>query len=272
MDTAASRLIRITALIGLAAYVLVVVCYASVAGYFDNAEPTMTAVGWLFIRGEPVYHAAGSAERYAHIYGPAAFIAHALILGLFGPSITASKWLGAGAALASLGLLFLALRSLLMAPRSIALTGIYATLLLGFRNYSFWTRPEPLQLFCVAAALVLPSGRRGWWRPYPSDSLWGSYNLKITGPLYALPIVAIVHHRGGWRCVFLACGIALAVALLPFTLSNVSWGNYVEWVTLSARTGLVSSTLRRNVEWAAYFRYHRAVVPREPRGTRSCRD
>ena len=111
----------------------------------------MTAVGWLFIRGEPVYHAAGSAERYAHIYGPVAFMAHGLILGLFGPSITASKWLGAGAALASLGLLFLALRSVLIAPRSMALTGICATLLLGFRNYSFWTRPEPLQLFCVAA-------------------------------------------------------------------------------------------------------------------------
>ncbi len=252
--TAASRLIRITALIGLAAYVLVVVCYASVAGYFDNAEPTMTAVGWLFIRGEPVYHAAGSAERYAHIYGPVAFIAHGLILGLFGPSITASKWLGAGAALASLGLLFLALRSLLMAPRSIALTGICATLLLGFRNYSFWTRPEPLQLFCVAAALVLAVRTQGLVAAVSIGFFVGILsNLKITGPLYALPIVAIVHHRGGWRCVFVACGTALAVALLPFTLSNVSWGNYVEWVTLSARTGLVSSTLRRNVEWAAYF-------------------
>ncbi len=270
--TAASRSIRATALIGLAVYVAVVVWYASVPQYFDNAEPTMTAVGWLFIRGEPVYHPVAAAERYALIYGPVAFMAHGLILGLFGPSIAVSKWLGAAAALASVALLFVALRSVLTASRSIVLTGIYATLLLGFRNYSFWTRPEPLQLFCVAAALVLAVRTQGLVSALFIGSLAGILsNLKITGPLYALPIFVILQHRAGWRSVFVACGAAAAVALLPFTLANISWGNYVEWVSLSARTGLVSSTLRRNLEWAAYFAVpillsYRATRPEQRRG------
>ena len=251
---AASRLIPLAALLGLTAYVLVVIWYASLTQYFDSAEPTMTAVGWLFARGQPVYPAIGSAERYAHIYGPLAFMAHGGVLSLFGPSIVASKWLGAAAALGSLALLFLALRSVLDASRAIVLTGVCATLLLGFRNYSFWTRPEPLQLVSVAAALVLAVRTKGWvatvFIGLFSGILW---NLKITGPLYTLPIFAVVHHRAGWRHVVLACGTAMSVALLPFTLSNVSWGNYVEWLALSARTGLVLPALRQNLEWAAYF-------------------
>jgi hypothetical protein len=251
---AASRLIPVAALLGLTAYVLVVIWYASLTQYFDNAEPTMTAVGWLFARGQPVYHTIGSAERYAHIYGPFAFVAHGIVLGVFGPSIAASKGLGAAAALGSLGLLFLALRSVLDARRSIVLTGVYALLLLDFRNYSFWTRPEPLQLFCVAAALVLAVRSRAWMAAvfigFFSGILW---NLKITGPLYTLPILVVVYQRGGWRHAALACGTALPVALLPFALPNVSPANYLEWLALSARTGLGLATLRQNLEWAAYF-------------------
>jgi hypothetical protein len=251
---AASRVIPIAALVGLTAFVLVVIWYAGLPQYFDSAEPTMTAVGWLFARGKPVYHPIESAERYAHIYGPFAFVAHGLVLSVFGPGIAASKWLGAAGALGSLVLLFLALRSVLDARRSIALTGVYAMLLLDFRNYSFWTRPEPLQLFCVAAALVLAVRSRAWMAAVFIGLLSGIlWNLKITGVLYTLPILAIVHHRGGWRHVALACGTALPVALLPFALSNVSFENYVQWIALSARTGLGLATLRQNLEWAAYF-------------------
>jgi hypothetical protein len=75
----------------------------------------------------------------------------------------------------------------------------------------------------------------------------------MTGPLYTFPIFAIVYHRAGWQHVTLACATALPVAMLPFALSNVSFSNYVEWVALSARTGLGLATLRQNLEWAAYF-------------------
>jgi hypothetical protein len=252
--TAASRLIFIAGLLGLVAYVSVVIWYAGLTQYFDNAEPTMTAVGWLFARGQPMYHSIGSAERYAHIYGPFAFIAHGVALSVLGASIVVSKWLGGAAALGSLALLFVALRSALDSRRSIALAGVYAMLLLDFRNYSFWTRPEPLQLFCVAAALVLALRSHGWVAAVLvglfSGFLW---NLKMTGALYTFPIFAIVCHRGGWRHVRLACATALPVAVLPFALSNVSAPNYVEWVALSARTGLGLATLRQNLEWAAYF-------------------
>ena len=78
------------------AYVAIVVYYARDPHYYDSAEPTMTAVGWLFEIGRPIHHRIDSAERYAHIYGPMAFISHGLAMGLFGPSVAVSKWLGTG--------------------------------------------------------------------------------------------------------------------------------------------------------------------------------
>ena len=60
-------------------YAASVAWYASDDHYFDAAEPTMTIVGWLFSQGQPLYHDPASAERYAHIYGPLAFLAHGAI-------------------------------------------------------------------------------------------------------------------------------------------------------------------------------------------------
>src|SRR5688572_25792519 len=142
-----------TGLIGLSlltliAYVGLVVFYATDPHYFDAAEPTMTAVGWLFHIGQPVYHPLDSAERYAHIYGPMAFIAHGVALGVFGPSIEVSKWVGGSLALVSLGLIFTATRTQTGVWRAIVITGVCALLMLAFRNYSFWTRAEPLLIFC----------------------------------------------------------------------------------------------------------------------------
>ena len=105
-------------LLALVTYVGLVVFYATDPHYFDAAEPTMTAVGWLFHIGQPIYHSLDSAERYAHIYGPMAFIAHGVALGVFGPSIEVSKWVGGALALVSLGLRFTAVRTQTSARRA----------------------------------------------------------------------------------------------------------------------------------------------------------
>jgi hypothetical protein len=115
---------------------------ASDPHFFDNAEPVIPAVGWLFHAGRPVYHALDSPERYAHIYGPFAFIAHGWALGLLGPGIRVSKGLGAAAGLASLVLVYLLARRHVRRMPAFVLSGICALLLLLFRHYSFWTRPS----------------------------------------------------------------------------------------------------------------------------------
>ena len=255
LTSAAARCTIVAGVLGLVAYVAVVIFYMQGQQYFDAAEPTMTAVGWLFQAGLPVYHAVDSPERYAHIYGPMVFIAHGAALALFGPTIETSKWVGGSLSLAALALTFSATRPKTGTARALVLTGICALLLLGFRNYSFWTRAEPLQVFCVSAALAAATLARR----YTAAVLMGLgagvlLNLKITGPLYALPLFVLLALRSGRRFTLIAVAVALLTATVPFVLfPNVSLQGYLTWLKLSAQTGLLLSTLRQNIEWAAFF-------------------
>jgi hypothetical protein len=250
----ASRALGGVGIASLLAYVALAVYYARDPHFFDYAEPTMTAIAWLFQLGQPIHHEADSAARYAHMYGPMAFIPHGVALRLFGPSIEASKWLGAGAALVSLFLLYLALRSRVHIARALALTGYCALLYLIFRNLTFWTRPEPLQLFCMSAGLYAAT-RGGIVASLVVGASAGVLlNLKITGPLYSLPVVALLYTRGGLRAVAIATVTGAVAAILPFVVfPNVSLESYLLWVRLSAKNGLLLATLRQNIEWAAFF-------------------
>jgi hypothetical protein len=254
----AGVMLSVTALFGLVGYLVSSLSYAIDPNFYDYAEPTMTAVGWLFQSGQPVYPAIDAAERYAHIYGPVAFMVHGVALSLFGPSIVVSKVLGAAAGIAGLALTCVAARSRVSLARALQLTGVLAVVLLMFRQYSFWTRPEPFQLAFVAASLVcaLRAGGRGGlaWAAgagVASGLLW---DLKVTGPLYSLPIFALLRVRSGWRGAQVAGIVAAVVAVLPFlAFSNISLSNYFGWMQLSANTGLQLSTLRQNLEWAMYL-------------------
>jgi hypothetical protein len=256
---------------GLIAYVAMAIYYAQDTHYYDHAEPTMTAVGWLFAVGKPVYHAIDAPERYAHMYGPLAFIAHGAWMRLTGPGIVASKWLGAVAAIASIALVYLSIRTRVDRGRTIALTGCCALAYLMFGNRTFWTRPEPLQLLCMSAGLYAAVAARGLVAAMVVGVTAGvMLNLKITGPLYTLPIVALLYARNGAGAVVGAGATALAVALLPFAFPNVSLDSYLLWVRLSARNGLLLSTLRLNIEWAAFFLLpvllsHRACLDEAPK-------
>lgn len=240
---------------GLLAYGSVVVFYATDPQYFDAAEPTITAIGWLFQSGQPVYHQVDAAERYSHIYGPMAFIVHGFVLSTLGATIQTSKWVGGVLALGALVLTFVVLQQETRRGRALVLTGVAAVVLLGFRNYSFWTRPEPLQVFCVAAALAAGHPRARTLTILVAGGAIGVlWNLKITGPLYSLPLFALLTFRHGGRSAAAASIVAAAVAALPFVMfSNVAFDAYVTWVGLSARTGLDLAILRQNIEWAAYL-------------------
>ena len=247
--------LSVLSLAALAFYVGVVVYYATDPHYFDAAEPTMTAVGWLFHIGQPIYHSLDSAERYAHIYGPMAFMAHGAALGMFGPSIEVSKWVGGALALVSLGLIFAASSTQTSARRALEITGMCALLMLAFKNYSFWTRAEPLLIFCVAAGLVAAVRGRGYASAFALGIFAGLlWNLKATGVVYSAPLFALLFRRLGIRPAFVSALVAVIVAVLPFVaLPNVSFAAYVSWFQLSAGNGLMWPLFTRNLEWAAYF-------------------
>lgn len=244
----------------IAVFVLSAIWYATNPHFFDNAEPTIVAIGWLARIGAPLYPALDAAERYAHIYGPMAYLLHGLAFTVLGPGVGVAKGLSAAAGIGSVGLTWLAVRTRCGARCATALTGGGAVVLLMFRNYAFWTRPEPFQLLAVSVSLLAAVGGRGPAASVvvgvASGVLW---NLKFTGVLYSLPVFALLYLRvgpgaAGRGAVLGAVALAVATAAAPFVLlSNVSFDNYAAWVRLSAETGVLRATVIRNLEWAIYL-------------------
>jgi hypothetical protein len=250
-----SAFVRLATSASLLYYVVLIAWYALVPQQSDDAEPTMSSVAWLFAIGKPVYHALDSAERYSHIYGPMAFIIPGMVLWLLGPSMAVAKSVGAGAALLGLGLTWQAVRRASDGwPTAVLACGLCVLGFLAFRNLTFWSRPEPLQLAAVGAGLFAAARMRG----APAIvclavSVGVLCNLKFTGPLYALPIVVLFYARAGLRpALIVVAGAALAAALPFVVFSNVSWANYLLWVRLSAQNGLRVAALKENLEWGVF--------------------
>jgi hypothetical protein len=246
---------RYASLIALIYYLGLAVWYATVPQQVDYAEPTMTAVAWLFRLDQPVYHAIDSAARYSHMYGPLAFAVPGVVLWLLGPSMFVAKAIGVTSALIALGLMWMTIRH---ATRdtwiAILACGLCVLEFLMFRNLSFWSRPEPLQLVAVAIGLCAAARLS----PVPavlamSVSMGLLWNLKITGPLYSLPIFVLLWTRTSVATVALSAVGAFIVAALPFVaLPNVSFHDYLLWVRLSAQNGLRVAALKENIEWAVF--------------------
>jgi hypothetical protein len=249
-------IIRLGSALALVAYFTISLWYARVPYYFDNAEPTIPSIAWVFHAGGPLYHTFDSAERYAHIYGPFAFITHSWALSEFGPSILASKAVGVAAALATLLVIVVTCRRHASIAVAIAIAGGAAAVFLTFRNYSFWTRPDPLQVLSSAVCLALAEWNTGsiWMDILAGAAAGFGWNLRFTGPIYTLvPFTLIGLRRGLWP-LLAATGAALVVTAAPFVLyPNVSWTNYLVWIRSSGRTGLLLATLRQNIEWALFL-------------------
>jgi hypothetical protein len=241
---------------GFGYYLLVVVSYALVPQQSDYAEPTMTCVAWLFSIGKPVYRTIDSAERYAHMYGPMAFIVPGVVLRFTGPSMLAAKAVGSVAALLTLILMWRAVRSTTEAilPAFLA-CGLCVLEFLMFRNLTFWSRPEPLQLLAASGGLLAAARMKGNAALLVlAVSMGVLWNLKFTGPLYSLPILALFAARADLRSVTASVLGAGVVAILPFIIfPNVSWTDYLALVRLSAQNGLRVAALKENLEWGLFL-------------------
>ena len=252
--SAAQILLSVTASAALGAFIVIAAWYAIDRRYYDFAEPTMPAVAWMFETGKPLYPPPDAPERYAHIYGPMAFLPLAAAMRVFGTDLRVTKWVGAGAGIVSLVLLFWILNARAGARLAAIFTGYCALLLLAFRNAAFWMRPDSLELLCTSLGLwaALHRSRLSWLAlGLSAGVLW---NLKFSGPLYSLPIFVLFLERTNRRHLVLATLTAAVTMVLPFLVyPNVSYYDYRTWILLSGSTGIVGSTLRQNLEWAVFL-------------------
>jgi hypothetical protein len=251
----------VAAVLTIATYVAIVLWYLWQEPYYDYAEPTIAAVGWLFELGRPIYHGVDAAERYSHVYGPLAFIIPGSVLAVAGPSILTSKIAGAAAGLLGLGLVYRLARSATGRRRALLLTGLFAMAGLMYRNLSFWLRPDSFLLLFTSCALLAATRQRKWLAAIGVGVGAGVLvNLKITGLFYALPAFGLLMARFGGPSVATAAVTAMLTALLPFAaFDNVSLVHYLQWIRMSAGNGLWLTTLRQNTEWALFL-----LVPLAP--------
>ncbi len=243
------------AIVTLASYAAVIVWYALQPFYVDYAEPTIAAIAWLAHTGQPMYPAADAAERYAHMYGPMAFLIPAWPMAILGPGIPASKLAGAIAGAVTPVIGWCLARRHLDARGATCVTAIAAGLCLAFGPVAFWNRPDAFLLVLATAALwcavaappVLAIAGIG-------VALGVLVDLKLTGPLYALPALTLLAMRVGPLALLWAILSGAVVAAAPFVLSqDASFAAYRHWVALSAGNGLDLRTLRPNLEWAAFL-------------------
>ena len=254
--------VRVAAAIAvLAIYVAIAVWYLLLDGFFDHAEPSVAAVAWLFHVGKPIYHAADAAERYAHIYGPLAFMIPGWFLSWLGPGLVQAKLPGTIAGILSIAIVYRLARSSTSRTSALALTAVFAITALAFRNLSFWIRPDSFLMLFAAVALLGATARR----PVSGAIVVGiasgvMADLKLTGPLYALPALGILIATHGWQSLLIVALAALATAVWPFLVfDNVSFVNFRHWFEISARNGLRFQTLRQNIDWGFFV-----LVPMVP--------
>jgi hypothetical protein len=262
LDGSGARWLAAAAALALAYYAGVIAWYVQIDDFLDFAEPSVPAVAWVFRQGGPLYHDPDSAARYSLVYGPMLYAIHALALDAFGPSVIASKLVGGAGALGAIVCTYLLLRQISTKRLALILTGVEAAVLLMFRNFSFWTRPEPLLLAAVSAGLLAArSSSRLAGIGVVALAAGVCVNLKISGVLYILPVLAVLRMHHGAAAVAIAAAGTAAIAALPFTLPTVSLRNYLTWLDYSGRNGLRLWSLRFNVEWAAFLMLPAAAWP-----------
>lgn len=210
-----SRAAVVTAGFALAAYVAIVLWYVWREQYYDYAEPTIAAVGWLFELGRPIYHDVESAERYAHMYGPLAFIIPGTVLSLAGPSILTSKIAGAG--LLGLVSVHRLARSVTGRHNALLLTGLFAAIGLMYRNLSFWVRPDAFLLLFTSLALLAALRRNMEWAIFLLIPLAPTLLVRAPSLPGALP--------GTGRRWFYG-SFLLGLALVVIAASKPGAGNY----------------------------------------------
>ena len=234
--------------------------YLQSPNFTDHIEPNTAIVAWIWAEGGQVYHPVEAEERYAFLYGPLAYIVTGLLYKVIGGSTFVAKLAGFSLLLASLAALAWSVRRRFpdaWYPVVVAL-GYYAVLALFFKNFSFWSKPDPFMIAAVAAGLAAcVSGKRAGAWIVCGIALGLAVNAKITGAVYFLPLLAWFFQRDGFVAAFVTGGVALVLAALPFaTPDTVSLANYIAWLQAAGGHGLSRAMFLQNTAFMLF-----ALIP-----------
>lgn len=254
-------LANIISILLVASYVALIIAYLFSKTFFDQAEPNIAAVSWLFTAGHPLFPPLDSAERYINNYGPILYIINGFWLTLFGPSFFSVK-LGCGlAAIFNVVSIFCSCTKI--STRLIAsIASAYAVLAVlsitnsfAFHAASFWLRPDPLLIFFVSIGLLsILRGNRAISILMIAIAFGCSFNLKVNAFVNFLPIYSLLFMRFGWRATLLSLLGAFFTASVPFLISpQISFENYVIWLSQSRHKPVSWVQFFNVVKWVFYI-------------------
>jgi len=242
-------------------YFALVIAYIFSHTFFDQAEPNIAAVSWLFKSGKPLFPPMDSAERYINNYGAVLYIVNRFFLEIFGSGFVVVK-LGCGLA-AILSVICIFYATLKVANRQIALIACaYAVLAFlsitnsfAFHAASFWLRPDPLLIFFVSAALLsVLRGNRPIATLVTAIAFGCSLNLKINAFVNFLPIYILLLSRFGLATTLISVVGAIATAGVPFIASSqISLSDYLIWLSQSRNKPASFVQLIDVCKWVFYI-------------------
>jgi len=231
--------LNIWSLSGIIIAIVAALLYLWWNGFSEQGEVTFSAVSWLLYKGYPLYTALDSAERYSLQHGPNIYLAIGGVMKLLGPSYTTAKLANVLALLLVILISWLWLSKLANKHDALWLVGLESWILLHW-HYSFAARPDSLMLLCVTVSMYIVTAERNKLLMMLGTAipLGLIINLKIHGVFYSFPVLWIVYRCLGWRCLMVVCALALPLSVAPFLLSQVSFTNYILWLTQSAHMGI----------------------------------
>jgi hypothetical protein len=220
-----------------------VIVYLLYPGYVDHTEPQIAAVSWMFLRGDPVYPPLERGDIYGLLYGPLLYETNAWILRLVGPSIAASKILGAFAFLGTQVTCAVAfVRGGAKRIEALTLTALLCLIEAGYPVNAFVTRADAPLVLCGALALLVVVSTEGAIAGLILGVLAGlAANLKAHGAIYIIPLIVFHvcrHPRPRLADVAGVCIGCMSGLLVPFAPTNVSLRQYVAYILLANDEGL----------------------------------
>jgi len=246
------RILQVVAgLLGLY-FVAVAVAYVLAPSFCDHLEASVAAKTLMAAAGEPIYTALDDARRISLLYGPSTYLVGMALVGIPIDPITASKLAGVLSALGGLVVYFVFLRRRFHGLGAVAAVGYCLAVLLLFRHFSFWNRPDSAIFLgvAVACAAVFRPGRV-WPAILVAAGTAFAVDAKPHAFLYLLPLVPPFVRRVGGRAAFLTVLMAVGMAFMPYLIfPSFALGNHLAWLRAATAHGLEAQLFMETIsQW-----------------------
>ncbi|WP_155722571.1 hypothetical protein [Bdellovibrio bacteriovorus] len=229
---------------------------------FDHAEANIASVGALYGKGLEIYTELSAPSRYSLLYGPWPYLVVAFFQSLISNMILAAKLPGVINLFLLVGCTYILSTKIKgSAFQKLLSICVIPLALLGYYNFSYWNRPDSYimaNLFCAFTVVSFAPRISFWGTSLLVGLLAGlAANSKLHACLYFVPVAVYFFEtyrfRRYWTKILLAAIAFLCALVMPFLLPNIGAENYLLWLQMASKHGLVLEIFLKNISFVASF-------------------